>query len=161
MAVMVSLALKKKAERRVRELLAAENVAQPDEVEYGPESVTLFWHSVRKSITVEVTERGEVGESCTGPPSPKWDLDPSATDDRVVRLATLREKRAAERSARAMLDDHGLPQPDEVQYGATCIRLLWHEEKLALIVDIDDPGAPSFEGESDAPDEELAGPTAA
>ncbi len=36
-----------------------------------------------------------------------------------------------------MLDDHGLPQPDEVEYGQGCIRLLWHEEKTCLIVEID------------------------
>jgi hypothetical protein len=54
-------------------------------------------------------------------------------------MATLREKIAAEQDVRAMLDDHGLPQPDEVQYGHTCIRLLWHEEKTVVVVDIDEP----------------------
>ena len=54
-------------------------------------------------------------------------------------MATLREKIAAEQDTRAMLDDHGLPQPDEVQYGETCIRLLWHEEKTVVVVDIDEP----------------------
>ena len=130
--------MKKKAERRLRELLSEDGFAQPDEVEYGPTSVTMFWHSVRKSVTVEVTERGEVGQTRAGPPSAKWNRQPT-TDDRVVRLATLREKRAAEQSARAMLDDHGLPQPDDVQYGATCVRLIWHEAKLVLVVDIDHP----------------------
>lgn len=154
MALMVSLAMKKKAERRLRELLAESNFAQPDEVEYGPSSVTMFWHSVRRSVTFDVTEKGELGETRTGPPSPKW--DPSDAE-RVVRLATLREKRQAEQSARAMLDDHGLPQPDEVEYGATCVRLLWHEEKLVLIVDIDDP----VDGRPDESEERRAGPSAA
>jgi hypothetical protein len=54
-------------------------------------------------------------------------------------MATLREKIAAEQNARAMLDDHGLPQPDAVEYGHTCIRLLWREEKVVLVVDIDEP----------------------
>lgn len=54
-------------------------------------------------------------------------------------MATLHEKIHAEQEARAMLDDHGLPQPDEVQYGEGCIRLLWHEEKMAVVVDIDEP----------------------
>lgn len=137
---MVPLAMKKKAERRLRELLAESNVAQPDEVEYGPRSLTMFWHSVRKSISVDVSEKGEIGESRMGPPSPKWC---ASDNDRLVRLATLREKRTAEQSARAMLDDHGLPQPDHVEYGATCVRLIWNEEKLVLIVDIDDPAPES------------------
>ena len=38
-----------------------------------------------------------------------------------------------------MIEDHGLPQPDAVEYGYTCIRLLWTEEKVVLIVDIDEP----------------------
>lgn len=54
-------------------------------------------------------------------------------------VATLREKIAAEQNARAMLDDHGLPQPDSVEYGHTCIRLLWHEEKACMVVEIDEP----------------------
>jgi hypothetical protein len=135
MGAMASLVMQKKAERRVRQLLAEEGYAQPDEVEYGRKSVTMFWHSVKKSITVDVAERGEVGECRMGPPSPKWD----AENGRVVRLATLREKQQAEQDARAMLDDHGLPQPDQVEYGATCIRLFWREEKVVVIVDINDP----------------------
>ena len=54
-------------------------------------------------------------------------------------MATLRQKIAAEQEARALLEDHGLPQPDEVEYGYTCIRLLWHEEKACVIVQIDEP----------------------
>jgi hypothetical protein len=54
-------------------------------------------------------------------------------------MATLKEKIAAEQHARAMLDDHGLPQPDLVEYGDTCVRLLWKEEKLVMVVDIDEP----------------------
>jgi hypothetical protein len=73
-------------------------------------------------------------------------------------MATLREKIAAERDARAMLDDHGLPQPDKVEYGQTCVRLLWTEEKVVLVVDIDEPPE-GFEqiGESlSEPEEEAA-----
>jgi hypothetical protein len=54
-------------------------------------------------------------------------------------MATLKQKRAAEQDARAMLEDHGLPQPDEVEYGDACVRLLWREEQVALVVDIDEP----------------------
>ncbi|HTX30875.1 MAG TPA: hypothetical protein VMD09_05790 [Solirubrobacteraceae bacterium] len=69
-------------------------------------------------------------------------------------MATLREKIAAEQSARAMLDDHGLPQPDEVEYGYTCIRLLWHEEKACMIVQIDEP-PPGWVFAEDLPPEAL------
>ena len=139
---MVSLAMKKKAERRMRQLLAEGGVAQPDEVEYGPSSVTLFWHSVQKSVLVDVTDRGEIGESRMGPPSPRWGapaLPPNGTMPPPAAAATLVRKRAAEREARAMLDDHGLPQPDEVEYGHRCVRLLWREQKVCMIVDIDEP----------------------
>ncbi len=54
-------------------------------------------------------------------------------------MATLSQKIAAEQDARAMLDDHGLPQPDEVEYGHTCVRLFFHEEQVVLIVQIDEP----------------------
>jgi hypothetical protein len=54
-------------------------------------------------------------------------------------MATLKQKIAAEQHARAMLEDHGLPQPDAVEYGYTCIRLYWLEEKVVMVVDIDKP----------------------
>jgi hypothetical protein len=56
------------------------------------------------------------------------------------RMATLAEKVAAEHHTRKMLAENGLPEPDEVQYGHTCIRLLWHDQKLCVVVDIDDLG---------------------
>jgi hypothetical protein len=52
-------------------------------------------------------------------------------------MATLKEKIAAEQRARAMLEDNGVAQPDSVEYGFTCIRLIWEKEKLALVVEID------------------------
>ncbi len=55
-------------------------------------------------------------------------------------MVTLAQKRAAEQDFRALLEDHGLPQPDAVEYGQACVRLLWHEEKLCVIVDIDEQG---------------------
>ena len=64
---MVSLELKRKAERRLRELLWEDGFAQPDRVEYGPSCVTLFWHSVKKAIVVDVDQRGGVGESRMAP----------------------------------------------------------------------------------------------
>ena len=67
-----------------------------------------------------------------------------------MQIANLRQKIAVERDARAMLDVNGLPQPDEVQYGHTCIRLLWYETKVVMIVDIDDPPSRTqFDGEAE------------
>ena len=38
-----------------------------------------------------------------------------------------------------MLKEGGLPQPDHVEYGHTCIRFFWDAEKLVLVIDIDEP----------------------
>ena len=54
-------------------------------------------------------------------------------------MATLSEKVRAEHGAREMLRRSDLPQPDSVEYGHTCIRLLWHEPKLVMVVQIDEP----------------------
>jgi hypothetical protein len=54
-------------------------------------------------------------------------------------MATLAEKIKCERDAREMLRRGGLPDPDRVEYGHTCIRLFWEDSKLALVVDIDEP----------------------
>lgn len=70
-------------------------------------------------------------------------------------MATLRQKIAAENETRAMLEDHGLPQPDEVEYGHTCIRLLWHEEQAMVIVQIDEP-PPRWVFAEEMSDEERA-----
>src|SRR5947209_16511622 len=131
---MASLAMKKKVERRVRQLLREDGFAQPDEVAYGPSSVTMFWHSVQKSIDVDVDERGEVGESRMGPRHPSWD-DPASSDLGHAQAgppgspppATLAQKVACEQDVRAMLEEHGMDQPDGVEYGDSCIRLLWTE----------------------------------
>ncbi len=36
---------------------------------------------------------------------------------------------------------NGLPEPDQIEYGDTCIRLFWEEAKTALVIDIDGPDA--------------------
>ncbi len=54
-------------------------------------------------------------------------------------MATLAEKIAAEHGARKLLADHGLPEPDAVEYGFTCVRLFWHEQKVCIVVQIDEP----------------------
>ena len=40
---------------------------------------------------------------------------------------------------RELLEDSGVPPPDEVEYGYTCIRLFWHETKSVVVIDIDEP----------------------
>jgi hypothetical protein len=40
---------------------------------------------------------------------------------------------------RDLLEDAGLPQPDHVEYGYTCIRLFFMDTKTVVVVDIDDP----------------------
>jgi hypothetical protein len=44
-------------------------------------------------------------------------------------MATLEQKIAAEREALNMLEENGLPEPDDVEYGYTCIRLIWWEPR--------------------------------
>src|SRR3954462_7775119 len=47
------------------------------------------------------------------------------------------EHEAAERAFRELLPEAGLPQPDEVEYREESVVFLWHETKLAVIVDLD------------------------
>jgi hypothetical protein len=54
-------------------------------------------------------------------------------------MATLAQKIDAEKRMRDLLEEHGLPQPDEVEYGFTCIRLFFHDVKRVVVVDIDEP----------------------
>lgn len=54
-------------------------------------------------------------------------------------MATLKEKIAAEQSGRAMLESGGIRQPDFVEYGYTCIRFYWEDEKAVLVIEIDEP----------------------
>ena len=63
---MVSLEMKRKAVQRLRELLREGGYAPPDQVEYGPSSVTLIWRSVRKAIVVDVDRHGGVGQTRAG-----------------------------------------------------------------------------------------------
>jgi hypothetical protein len=54
-------------------------------------------------------------------------------------MASLAEKIDCERQARDFLEENGLPQPDAVEYGYTCIRLIFHDPKVVLVIDIDEP----------------------
>jgi hypothetical protein len=50
---------------------------------------------------------------------------------------------AAERAMRELLTGEGLPQPDEVEYRDESIVLLWHDTKLAVVVELEDDEARS------------------
>ena len=56
-------------------------------------------------------------------------------------MATLEQKIRCERDARVFCEEYGLPNPDRIEYGYTCIRLFWDEPKTALVIDIDGPDA--------------------
>jgi hypothetical protein len=53
-------------------------------------------------------------------------------------VAPIDRKQKAERRMLALLDGAGLPEPDVVEYGCDCIRLLWHDRKVAVVVDVSD-----------------------
>jgi hypothetical protein len=77
-------------------------------------------------------------------------------------MATLAQKIDSERRMRELLDRGGLPQPDRVEYGFTCIRLIFEEPKLVVVIDIDDPGdtptpAEAIDGDTPTPAEAIDG----
>lgn len=57
----------------------------------------------------------------------------------AVGMATLAQKIEAEERMRDLLEQGGLPQPDHVEYGFTCIRLFFEETKTVVVIDIDEP----------------------
>lgn len=64
-------------------------------------------------------------------------------------MATLRQKIKAEKRMRDLLEESGLPQPDHVEYGFTCIRLFFMDTKTVVVIDIDEPPAPDADIEPD------------
>jgi hypothetical protein len=65
-------------------------------------------------------------------------------------MATLAQKIEAEKRMRDLLEENGLPQPDQVEYGFTCIRLFFNRTKHVVIIDIDEPDdAQAGYGETD------------
>jgi hypothetical protein len=54
-------------------------------------------------------------------------------------MATLKQKVDTERRMRELMENEGLPEPDRVEYGHTCIRLFWDAAKAVVVVDIDPP----------------------
>jgi hypothetical protein len=55
-------------------------------------------------------------------------------------MATLQQKIKAELQLRSMVENEGLPEPDHIEYGIDCIRVLWWESKVALVIDFDELG---------------------
>jgi hypothetical protein len=53
-------------------------------------------------------------------------------------MAPIDQKQRAERRMLALLEDSGLPVPDEVEYGAASVRFLWIDRKVAVVIDLDD-----------------------
>jgi hypothetical protein len=53
-------------------------------------------------------------------------------------MAPIDQKHQAERRMMSLLKDNGLPLPDEVEYGDTCVRFLWHDRKVAVVVDLEE-----------------------
>jgi hypothetical protein len=66
-------------------------------------------------------------------------------------MAILAEKIAAEKRMRELLEANDMPQPDYVEYGFTCIRLVFNEPKVVVVVDIDE-----VEGEEASDDVDAA-----
>jgi hypothetical protein len=50
---------------------------------------------------------------------------------------TLAAKIEAEHRLRELLRSEGMPQPDEVEYGFTCVRFIFYESKTCVVVDLD------------------------
>ncbi len=67
-------------------------------------------------------------------------------------MATLAQKIEAETKMRNLLEEAGLPQPDHVEYGFTCIRLFFMETKTVVVIDIDKPEDADAELETDLAD---------
>lgn len=53
-------------------------------------------------------------------------------------VAPIDQKQRVERRMWGLLREYGLPWPDEVQHGDRCVRFLWHDRKVAVVVDLDD-----------------------
>jgi len=50
---------------------------------------------------------------------------------------TLEAKIEVECRLRELLSSEGMPQPDEVEFGYTCVRFIFHESKTCVVIDLD------------------------
>jgi hypothetical protein len=65
-------------------------------------------------------------------------------------MATPAQKIEAEKRMRDLLKESGLPQPDYVEYGLTCIRLFFNDTKHVVVIDVDDPEDAGADLDTDA-----------
>jgi len=65
-------------------------------------------------------------------------------------MATLAQKIEAETRMRKLLEEGGMPQPDRVEYGFTCIRLFFEETMTVVVIDIDEHEDGAADVDSDA-----------
>jgi hypothetical protein len=106
------------------------------------------------SLVIETSERSEVflfkpGGRLTAFDAPELEqswhecvLFRCRAPEHAGDMATLRQKIKAEKRMRDLLEESGLPQPDHVEYGFTCIRLFFMETKTVVVIDIDEPPLP-------------------
>jgi hypothetical protein len=74
-------------------------------------------------------------------------------------MATLRQKIETERRFRELIEEQGLPAPDAIEYGYTCIRAYYFDTKQVFVIDAE-PGLPGPFGRlSIGADGELVGDT--
>ncbi|HEX8977376.1 MAG TPA: hypothetical protein VF781_12745 [Solirubrobacteraceae bacterium] len=52
-------------------------------------------------------------------------------------MATLSQKIECEQRMRKLLRDNGMPEPDGVEYGFTCVRFFFDRAGACVVVDID------------------------
>jgi hypothetical protein len=64
--------------------------------------------------------------------------EPRVRRDALVMSFTLGDKIEAEHQFREFLREYDLPQPDEVEYGNTCLRFLYYESKTCVVFDLDE-----------------------
>jgi hypothetical protein len=67
-----------------------------------------------------------------------WVLIRFRRSDHPDGMATLARKIEAEKRMRDLLEESGLPEPDHVEYGFTCIRLFFNPAKLVVVIDLDE-----------------------
>lgn len=60
-----------------------------------------------------------------------------------VMAWTLKAKIEAEHRMRELLASEGMPEPDAVEYGYTCVRFFFHESKTCVEIDLDPPAGDS------------------
>jgi hypothetical protein len=85
---MVPIEMRLRAERRMRQILFEEQVAQPDVVYYGDSRIVFYWYGRSDAVIVEVTDDGQIGESRLGEPpaGATAGANPEAADDELDDL---------------------------------------------------------------------------